>query len=137
MKTVAALSASPVASLARARAPRKRKQPSAAFYAQISHRVYHPGSSLCWSQSASDLILLCYTVRLRRRIKWASRTHHQSVEMRFLNFFHSEEMKKKKGERAKDNEKEREDGYVLFLANFQLHLSLSLPFSYVYSDCWF
>jgi hypothetical protein len=43
----------------------------------------------------------------------------------------------KKGERAKDNEKEREDGYVLFLANFQLHLSLSLPFSYVYSDCWF
>lgn len=31
----------------------------------------------------------------------------------------------KKGERAKDNEKEREDGYVLFLANFQLHLSLS------------
>jgi hypothetical protein len=109
MKTVAALSASPVASLARARAPRKRKQPSAAFYAQISHRVYHPGSSLCWSQSASDLILLCYTVRLRRRIKWASRTHHQSVEMRFLNFFHSEEMKKKENERRTMRKRGRMD----------------------------
>lgn len=92
---------------------RKRKQPSAAFYAQISRRVYHPGSSLCCaSPRASDLILLCYTVRLRRRIKWALRTRHQSVEMRFLNFFHSEEMTKKG---TSEGQWEREGGWICAL----------------------
>jgi hypothetical protein len=140
MKTVAALSASPVAVAPRARSQKKAAE-CGVLRADIAPSLSPRQLFICWScygsQSASDLILLCYTVRLRRRIKWASRTYHQSVEMRFLNFFHSEEMKKK-GERAKGQcEREREDGYVLFLANFQLHLSLSLPFSYVYSDCWF